>query len=284
MGKKKKNKEPQLYPVALTIAGSDSGGGAGIQADLRTFSAFGVYGSSVITAVTSQNPREVLRVDGLPAEAVTSQFEAVSALKVKSIKTGMLYNAETIQAVVDKLDGRDIQVVVDPVMVSTSGVKLLEDDAVEILMNKFLHLATWITPNVPEAELLADCSIKTLHDMVSAAKVIAEKWDCNVVLKGGHMESNSDEITDIVIYDGCVYSLSSPMIHDCTATHGTGCTFSAALAATIALELDWEQSLIAAKSFVFGSLNEAVPIGEGIEAMYPPSYTYDENVTLENYE
>jgi len=284
VGKKKKNKEPQLYPVALTIAGSDSGGGAGIQADLRTFSAFGVYGSSVITAVTSQNPREVLRVDGLPPEAISLQLDAVSALSVKSVKTGMLYNAETIRSIVTKLKDVKVPVVVDPVMISTSGVKLLEDDAVEVLMNDFLHLATWITPNVPEAELLAGCTIKTYEDMVSTAKFIADKWECNVVLKGGHMESHSDDITDIVIYGNGVYSLSSPMIHDCTATHGTGCTFSAALAAAISLEFDWEQALIAAKSFVFGSLNEAVPIGEGIDAMYPPSYTYDENVTLESYE
>jgi len=284
VGKKKKNKEPQLYPVALTIAGSDSGGGAGIQADLRTFSAFGVYGSSVITAVTSQNPREVLRVDGLPSEAISLQLDAVSALSVKSIKTGMLYNAETIRSIVTKLKDVKVPIVVDPVMISTSGVKLLEDDAVEVLMNDFLCLASWITPNVPEAELLAGCTIKTSDDMVSAAKLIADKWECNVVLKGGHMESHSDDITDVVIYSNLVYSLSSPMIHDCTATHGTGCTFSAALAAAISLEFDWDQALVAAKSFVFGSLNEAVPIGEDIDAMYPPSYTYDENVTLESYE
>ena len=282
--KKQKRKKQELYPVALTIAGSDSGGGAGIQADLRTFSAFGVYGTSVITSITSQNPKEVLRVDPLPSGAVSTQIKAVSSIGIKSIKTGMLYNAQVITEVTEQLKNMPNSLVVDPVMISTSGVKLLEDDGIEALMKKLLPLATWITPNIPEAELLADEKISTIEDMVKVAKNIANKWDCNCVLKGGHMNSNSDEMTDIVVYNGEVYTLASPTIHDCKATHGTGCTFSSALAATIAFDFDWAESLIAAKSFVYGSLNEAVPIGSDITAMYPPAYSYAENVTLENYE
>jgi len=137
---------------------------------------------------------------------------------------------------------------------------------------------------VPEAEFLTESKIESFNDMVVAAKAIATKWDCNCVLKGGHLNNNSDEMVDVVVYDGSVYSLSSPVIHDCDSTHGTGCTFSAALAAAFALELDWDEALLAAKSFVFGSLNESIPIGEGINAMYPPSYSYNENVVLEKYE
>ena len=281
---KKKNKKQEIYPVALTIAGSDSGGGAGIQADLRTFSAFGVYGTSVITAVTSQNPKEVLDVAPMTSSSVESQLRAVSELGIKSVKTGMLFSSKIINTIVKGLTKLDLSLVVDPVMISTSGVKLLEDDAIDTLMEKLLPLASWITPNIPEAELLTETKISNISDMVNVAKKISEKWDCNCVLKGGHLDVTSDEMIDIVVYNGAVYTLSSPLLQDCKATHGTGCTFSAALAATIAFDFDWAESLIAAKSFVFGSLNEAVPIASDVIAMYPPSYSYSDNVTLENYE
>ena len=284
MGKKKKNAKLEIYPLALTIAGSDSGGGAGIQADLRTFSAFGVYGTSVITAVTSQNPCELTRVDGLPKEAISSQLEAVSRLGIKAIKTGMLLNSEIIDAIVEKVTLCDFNIVVDPVMISTSGAKLLDDSAVDSLMNKLLPIATWITPNIPEAVQLTNSKIETFDDMIEAAKIIAERWDCNCVVKGGHLPSNDDLMSDAVVYQGNSYILSSPTIEDCKATHGTGCTFSSAMAASIALEFDWSDSLLAAKSFVFGSLNEAVSIADDIVAMYPPSYSYDDSVSLELYE
>ena len=281
MGNKKKQ---DVYPVALTIAGSDSGGGAGIQADLRTFSAFGVYGASVVTAVTAQNPQQVLRIDGLPPESISAQLEAVLSLSITTIKTGMLFNKEIIQVVVETLKDRSLNLVVDPVMISTSGVKLLADDAIDSLKNTLLPLATWITPNVPEAEELTGITIKSLADMVTAGKSISEKWDCNCVLKGGHLDSHSELITDIIIYNGTPYELSSPKLHDCTATHGTGCTFSAAMTAAYAIDLEWDEMLMAAKSFVFGSLNEAVPIGEDIHAMYPPTHNYNDNISLDVYE
>jgi len=144
---------PNPIMAAMTIAGSDSGGGAGIQADLRTFTANGVYGTSAITAITSQNPREVTRVDEVAPEAVRSQIETVfKEINIRAVKTGMLFSAQIIEAVEAALKGKKCPVVVDPVMISTSGVKLLKDDALEALQERILPLADWITPNMPEAE------------------------------------------------------------------------------------------------------------------------------------
>ena len=276
-----KNHESEYYPAALTIAGSDSGGGAGIQADLRTFAAFGVFGCSAITAITAQNPREVTRVDGIPAAGVDAQLKAVlSAMSIRSIKTGMLLNAEIIETVAENLENIKTNLIVDPVMISTSGTRLLESDAVTVMAEKLLPLANWATPNIPEAELLLDIKIQNREDAISAAKKFAEKFGCSTILKAGHFEENSDVAADVVCHNGKCFELSSPRLPDCKAAHGTGCTLSAAMAAALALDINWKKALRMAKGFVYGSLNESVNVGKEIEAMYPPTESYQGKTLL----
>ncbi len=275
----------KFYPTALTIAGSDSGGGAGIQADLRTFSAFGVYGCSAITAVTSQNPQNISRVDILKAETVTAQIAAIAdAINIDSIKIGMLANLEITKAVNEQLRedfARNTPIIIDPVMISTSKVQLLSDDCIDYFCDEFLYNADWLTPNIFEAERLTNSKINNTNDMVEVAKFCADKWQCNCIIKGGHSVIEDDEIVyDIVCYDNKILRLGSPFITGSKATHGTGCTFSSAIAAGFALDLQWKKVLKAAKDFVFGSIADAIPIGEDVEAMYPPQDSFSEEITL----
>jgi len=266
-----KSDEREFYPAALTIAGSDSGGGAGIQADLRTFAAFGVFGTSAITAVTAQNPLEVTRVDAVPAAGVNAQIKAVlSAIKVRTVKTGMLLNTEIVKVTAQNLNGQNLSLIVDPVMVSTSGARLLEENAVAAMKSKLLPLAAWITPNIPEAELLLERKISTREDVIKAAMEFGQRWNCSVILKTGHLDAKGGAASDIVYHEEKVYELSSPRVTDCKAAHGTGCTLSSALAAALALDIPWKKALRMAKGFVYGSLNECISIGPEIEAMYPP--------------
>ncbi len=277
-----KNFDHECYPVALTIAGSDSGGGAGIQADLRTFNAFGVFGCSAITAITSQNPLAVRRIDPLPPEAVAAQLAAVfEAVQIGCIKTGMLGGAATIQAVAEGLTNRPCKLVVDPVMVATSGARLLPDEALEVLRTVLLPLADWLTPNLPEAELLLGRPLRQRDEMRRGAQECAERWQCSCVLKGGHAAGDRDNAVDIVAHDGKLYELSSPRIAvEKYCDHGTGCTFSAALAAGLALDMPWKKALASAKGFVLGSLAEAVQIGPKLQAMYPPEEAWYDRVEL----
>jgi len=271
------------YPVALTVAGSDSGGGAGIQADLRTFAAFGVFGCAAITAVTAQNPREVRRIDGLPAAGVAAQIEAVLAcFSVGAVKTGMLHQAEVVRAVAEALAPYQLPLVVDPVMVASSGAELLSPAAVADLRDQLLPKAAWVTPNLPEAALLLDRPIAAQPQAMREAVVeLARRWDCGCVLKGGHALAGDEEIAlDLVAHGGKVYRLVSPVVPD-GAAHGTGCTFSAALAAALALRLPWREALTRPKAFVYGSLVEAVCPGPDLEAMYPPARNYTREVALE---
>jgi hydroxymethylpyrimidine kinase/phosphomethylpyrimidine kinase len=276
-----KSAEREFYPAALTIAGSDSGGSAGIQADLRTFAAFGVFGCSAITAVTAQNPLEVTRVDAIPAAGVDAQIKAVlSKISVRVVKTGMLANAEIIKTVAENLTGKNLSLLIDPVMVSTSGVTLLEEDAIAVLMDELLPLATWITPNIPEAELLLGKKITTNEEAIKAAVEFGHQWDCSVILKAGHLDVKSDIAADIVYHEGKVYELSSPRVSGSKASHGTGCTLSSALVAALALGIPWKKALRMAKGFVYGSLNECIDIGSNIEAMYPPGESYQGKTLL----
>lgn len=259
-------------PVALTVAGSDSGGGAGIQADLRTFSALGVFGASAITAITSQNPAEVTRVDGLPPEGVVAQIETVfSKLQIAAVKTGMLFSAEIIDAVANTLAAKKCPIVVDPVMISTSGSKLLKDDALVMLQEKILPLADWITPNIPEAELISGMTIRSMKDAAAAAEKIAAKWNTGVILKGGHAEGDN-EAADVVCTAERIFKLSAQRLSlPPYAAHGTGCTLSSAIAANLAKGMSDIDALIAAKAFVLGSLHEARAIGNGVFGMFPPA-------------
>ncbi|MDD5698102.1 MAG: bifunctional hydroxymethylpyrimidine kinase/phosphomethylpyrimidine kinase [Victivallaceae bacterium] len=280
-----KNDEREFYPAALTIAGSDSGGSAGIQADLRTFTASGIFGCSVITAVTAQNPREVTRIDPIQAAGVEAQLNAVlSTITIQAAKTGMLFNAEIIETTARCLTGRNFPLVIDPVMVSSSGTRLLEEAAVAVLADKLLPLASWVTPNIPEAELLLERQLKSHTELIEAAREFGERWNCSVILKAGHRDPDGGVAADIVYHENKIYELSSPRLSGRQAAHGTGCTLSAAFTAALALDTPWEKALQTAKGFVYGSLNESVRIGPGIEAMYPPATSYQGKTLLSKIE
>ena len=277
----KNNPKNKIYPAALTIAGSDSGGGAGIQADLRTFNAFGVYGCTAITAVTSQNPKRVTRIDALPAEGVVSQIDTVlEAVAIRHAKSGMLFSAEIVSAVADAVKRHRIPLVVDPVMVSTSGSVLLENSAIEALKRELLPLAEWITPNIPEAELLLGRKLRSGRDYFDAARECHERWGAAILLKSGHAPAGKFA-DDVVCREGQLYRLRSHRLPEHGCSHGTGCTLSAALTAALALEMPWKNALCEAKAFVLGSMEEFVEIGKGVTAMYPPVEDRIDQVRLE---
>ena len=277
-----KKKKTDCYPVALTIAGSDSGGGAGIQADLRTFNALGVFGTGAITAVTAQNPAEVRRIDAIPPEGVAAQIETVlDRLAVKCAKSGMLFSAPVVETVAALVAARKVPLVCDPVMVSTSGAPLLQPDAVEAVRSALIPRAKWITPNIPEAELLSGRRIGSRADCLAAARECFDRWGVSVLLKTGHADFGRGEAADFVVRDGECFELVSPRLALSGFTaHGTGCTLSAAMAAGFALGFPWEECIREAKAFVLGSLRENVCIGEGIDAMYPPTEDSYELVAL----
>jgi len=243
-------KSLQRLPIALTIAGSDSGGGAGIQADLKTFAAHGVHGCSAITCLTAQNPCGVRAIQAATARIVVHQVEAVfEALPPKAVKTGMLYSSEIIGAVATLFArGKRPPLVVDPVMVATSGAPLLEPAAMEKLKRELLPLAALVTPNLHEAEMLLRCQIRTLDDLKSAAEQILHEYGCPALVKGGHL-TDLDQATD-VYFDGRNWLvLKAPFVRN-VATHGTGCTYSAAITAGLALGQALPQSVRLAKQYI----------------------------------
>jgi len=281
-----KKQQEEFYPVALTIAGSDSGGGAGIQADLRTFNAAGVYGCSVITAVTAQNPRQVAAIRVMDPEIVQAQIESVlSALAVKAIKTGMLGNAPVVKAVSTALKKYKLPLIVDPVMISSSGSKLLDEAGLQAMIEDLLPLADLITPNLPEAEFLLGKKLADPTEYAVATQALAEKFQCNCLLKTGHALSG-DKVSDIAVLDGKVLLLTSPRVHDleAVATHGTGCTLSSAITAMTATGSSWRDALYAAKAYVYGSLCETAHIGKNLDGMYPPLEDYSKLVSLRSYQ
>lgn len=249
-------------PSVLTIAGSDSSAGAGIQADLKTFAALGVYGSCAITAITAQNTRGVTAVLEMPPDIVAAQIDAVAAdIRPDAIKTGMLASAPIIEVVVAKVREHGLpNLVVDPVMVAKSGDRLLRDDAVTVLRDLLLPLAAVVTPNLPEAEVLAGFAIDSDEDVRRAAKEIVGLGARAVVVKGGHREAA--EAVD-VLYDGITFrDYSAPRI-DTTSTHGTGCTFASAIAAYLARGEPLAEAVGQAKEYLTEALRRAYPIGGG---------------------
>jgi hydroxymethylpyrimidine/phosphomethylpyrimidine kinase len=248
-------------PKALTVAGSDSGGGAGIQADLKTFAALGVYGTSAICAVTAQNTQEVVAIAEVPEEVVAAQIDAVlEDIGTDAAKTGMLSSASIIATVADRLEAWGVtNLVVDPVMVAKSGARLLQVDAIDTLRSTLLPLALVVTPNLPEAEVLSGLTIQTEEDARHAAAAIFALGPRYVVVKGGHRR---DAPIDIV-FDGRDYvELPSAWI-ETTNTHGTGCTFAAAIAAHLARGATPMDAITAAKEFVTGALRSSYRVGEG---------------------
>ncbi len=253
---------PCSRPAVLTIAGSDSGGGAGIQADLQTFAAAGVFGTSVITCLTAQNPDGVAAIRPVDAAMVTAQLNAVwEAFPICAVKTGMLYAADIIMAVsVALAHRRPAALVVDPVMVAGSGARLLRDDAVAVMRDRLLPLATVVTPNVPEAEILAEGPISDLAGQRRAAATIAARWKIACILKGGHLLTGGDAVTNVIAWHGRVEDVSEPRVRG-GKTHGTGCTFAAALAAAMALGADVLQAAVWAGRAVAVALEQRPAVG-----------------------
>ena len=250
---------------AMTIAGSDSGGGAGIQADLKTFAALGVYGTSVLTAITAQNTVAVTAVHEVPVDVIAAQIAAVATdIGVDAVKTGMLSSGAIIECVADSLNKHSgipglKRLVVDPVMVAKSGDTLLREDAVGALRDRLLPLAAVVTPNIPEAETLTGRSIVTDNDVRKAAQAIVAMGAASVVVKGGH---RAGPATDLY-YDGSSFrEFTSPRIETAN-THGTGCTFASAVAAGLANGLTTEEAVGQAKEFVTEAIRRSFPIGQG---------------------
>lgn len=245
----------------LTIAGSDSGGGAGIQADLKTFSALGVYGSSVITAITAQNTVSVDMVFELEPDMVSAQIDSVMEdIGADAVKTGMLANQDIVNTVAQKMKSlRIANLVVDPVMVAKSGDRLLENQAVDAYRSALIPLAHVVTPNIPEAEVLVGYCITSKEDTYKAAKDIHEMGAKNVVIKGGHREG---PVIDLLYSNELVKEFTASRV-DSQNTHGTGCTFASALTAYLALGHSVEQAVFLAKDYVTEAIKAAFPIGRG---------------------
>lgn len=247
---------------ALTIAGSDSGGGAGIQADLKTFASLGVFGTSVLTAVTAQNTVEVAAIAEVPEEIVIAQIDTVlEDIGAQAIKTGMLSGRAIIQNTADRLEAWGVpHLVVDPVMISKSGVPLLQPDAMRALVKDLLPRATIITPNVPEAQELSKREIRTVDDAQDAAKAIRDLGPEIVIIKGGHMEGPA--AIDLVYIDDAFIPVEGERIQT-KNTHGTGCTFSAAITAFLAMGIGHLDSIRLAKRYIENALRHSYAIGEG---------------------
>lgn len=247
--------------TALTIAGSDSGGGAGIQADLKTFAALGVYGTCAITAVTAQNTVSVSAAFTLPADIVTAQIEAVAAdIPVHATKTGMLGNAAIVEAVVAAIDELELPlVVVDPVMIAKSGDRLLDDDGMRAVRTELLARALVVTPNIPEAEALTGISIRSLDDAREAARRI-HGMGPSVIIKGGH--GDGDDLVDLLFHDGVFVPFHTRRIQT-RNTHGTGCTFASAVAAHLALGHGLPEACARAQAYVVGAIRHGLALGKG---------------------
>ena len=248
-------------PRALSIAGSDSGGGAGIQADLKTFSAFGVFGMTAITAVTAQNTLGVAGIVEIPPEVVGQQIDAVATdIGVDAAKTGMLSSAPIIEIVADRIRHHRIErLVIDPVMIAKSGAPLLRPMAVDALLRDLLPLALVLTPNLHEARALTGREIRTVREMEDAARALSARGPRYVVLKGGHLEGGALD----VVFDGARFEhLEAPRIPT-PHTHGTGCVFSAAITAGLARGDGVRAAIRAAKTFITRAIEEALPLGGG---------------------
>ena len=247
--------------TALTIAGSDSSGGAGIQADIKTMTANGVYAMSAITALTAQNTIGVKSIMEVTPEFLEEQLDCIfTDIYPDAIKTGMVSSKILIEMIGKKIrEYRAGNIVIDPVMVSTSGAKLISDNAIETLKKELFPMATVITPNIPEAEVLSGISIKYEEDMIQAAKIIYETYGCSVLCKGGHQVNNAN---DLLYKKGTFRWFVGERIEN-PNTHGTGCTLSSAIASNLAKGHSLEQSVENAKEYISGALSAMLNLGKG---------------------
>src|SRR6266702_55194 len=260
MGKQRSRRSDSVatVPVALTVAGSDCSAGAGVQADLKTFTALGVYGLTAVTCIVAEVPRNVSRIEPVTARMVREQVELLlNKFRVGAIKTGLLCSAGIVGAVAqtiqdgEKKTARSIPFVVDPVMIATSGDNLLEPEAVEAYKKKLFPLATLITPNLDEAALLLETTIIDRKQMESAARALAKKYRASILLKGGHLRG--DNAIDLLFHRGELTEFSAPFVRG-VETHGTGCTYSAAITAGLASGFSLEQAIKRSKKFVTESI------------------------------
>ena len=256
--------------TALTSAGSDSSGGAGIQADLKTMTAHGVYGMSAVTALTAQNTMGVTDILAVPPAFLAAQLDAVFAdIPPDAVKIGMVADAALIHVIAEKLDEYDAKnVVVDPVMVATSGARLISEDAVEALVSELLPRAALITPNIPEAEVLADMAITDRTAMTAAAARIHERTHAAVLMKGGH---SVDDANDLLVDDTGARWFEGRRIAT-SNTHGTGCTLSSAIASNLARGIDTDSAVAQAKAYLSGALAAGLDLGHGSG---PLAHTFD---------
>lgn len=256
-------KEINQTPQVVTIAGSDSGGGAGVQADLKTFQAREVFGTSIIVALTAQNTLGVQESLAIPAEFIAQQFSSLATdLKIRAAKTGMLADPERVEVVVDSLKKVDFgPLVVDPVMIAKGGHSLLAEAAVVTIKEKLLPIADVITPNLPEAEVILGESIKTNQEIIAAAKKIQKLGPKNIVIKGGHSQNKA--ATDfILLADGSHFWLGAPRIQT-VKTHGTGDTFSACIVAELAKGKTLKEAIFIGRAFVQGAIENEIFVGHG---------------------
>ena len=247
--------------TALSIAGSDSSGGAGIQADMKTMSAHGVYAMTAITALTAQNTIGVTSIQEASPQFLADQLDAVfTDIFPDAVKIGMVSNAALIRIIARKLKEYDAKhIVVDPVMVATSGSKLMQDEALETLKRELLPLAEVVTPNIPEAEILSGMEIRTADDMEKAAKYIAETYSCSVLLKGGH---DLNDANDLLYRNGEAQWFHGRRINN-PNTHGTGCTLSSAIASNLACGMELNEAVRRAKDYISGALSAMLDLGKG---------------------
>ncbi|GAK14278.1 bifunctional hydroxymethylpyrimidine kinase/phosphomethylpyrimidine kinase [Geomicrobium sp. JSM 1781026] len=251
-----------MISKALTIAGTDPTGGAGIQADLKTFQELGVFGMSVITSVVSQNTTGVFSFVDMDLDFVESQIDVVfDDIRPDAVKTGMLSNPEVIALVAKKLQEYDVNhFVLDPVMVASSGHELISQDARKAVREQLLPLATVVTPNLPEAEALTGLTITTVEDMKRAGKMLVEEYGCRAALiKGGHYKGEADDY----LYDGHAFKKYTAKRFDTVHTHGSGCTYAAAIAAGLAEGLDMEESITRGKTFITSAISNPLELGQG---------------------
>ncbi|MBC8096355.1 MAG: bifunctional hydroxymethylpyrimidine kinase/phosphomethylpyrimidine kinase [Akkermansiaceae bacterium] len=248
----------QSLPVALTIAGSDSGGGAGIQADLKTFATLNVHGTSAITCITAQNPKGVLGIQACKPEIVRQQIEAVfGELRPAAVKTGMLFSTEIIRVVVEYFQtGNRPPLIVDPVMIATSGSRLLKPSAIRLLTTRLLPFAALVTPNLDEAKVLIGRDLTSVEDLRSAAREIHERFGCAALLKGGHLRT-SREAADIFFDGKTELLLTAPFVKS-VSTHGTGCTYSAAITAYLALGKPLSEAVALAKDYITQAIAQSL--------------------------
>ena len=248
-------------PKAMTIAGSDSGGGAGVQADLKTFAALGVYGASTLTAITAQNTVAVTTVHDIPTDVITAQIDAVlTDIGADAVKTGMLSSSDIIECVCEALEVHGVQrLVVDPVMIAKSGDALLREDAIGSLRTRLLPLAMVVTPNIPEAEALTETTIVSDADVRRAAEAIVGMGARSVVVKGGHREGPATDL----FYDGKEFKEFTAPRFDTVNTHGTGCTFASAVAAGLARGMVVTDAVALAKDYVTEGIRHSFSIGQG---------------------